>query len=59
MISRSSSQVAAGRRRTAPRSGVRTSARRDSDAFIVTVLTMAATIIALYDLLMLGVHVQG
>lgn len=33
--------------------------RRDSDALLVTVLTMLATIVAAYDLLLLGVHVHG
>lgn len=28
--------------------------RRDADAFLVTVLTIIATMIALYDLLLLG-----
>lgn len=41
------------------RSGVRTRARRDSDALIVTVLTLAATIVAFYDLLLLGAHLNG
>jgi len=34
-------------------------ARRDSDAFLVTVLTIVATMVALYDLLVLGTHVYG
>ena len=36
-----------------------TRGRRDSDAFLVTVLTIVATIVALYDLLLLGSHVYG
>lgn len=46
--------------RTPPRT-LRAHARtkRDSDAFIVTLLTVTATIIALYDLLLLGTHVHG
>jgi hypothetical protein len=43
--------------------GRRTSAhrrtRRDSDALPVTVLTMLATIVAEYDLLLLGAHIQS
>jgi hypothetical protein len=43
--------------------GRRTSAHRrtrpDSDALPVTVLTMLATIVAEYDLLLLGAHIQS
>jgi hypothetical protein len=41
------------------RTGAQRRSRRDSDALMVTVLTMLATIVAAYDLLLLGVHVQG
>ena len=34
-------------------------ARRDTDAFLVTMLTVVATLVALYDLLLLGTHVYG
>jgi len=36
------------------RSSRATQLRRDADAFLVTVLTLIATIIALYDLLLIG-----
>ncbi len=59
MNSRPSSHAAVARR-TPPRT-LRAHARtkRDSDAFIATLLTVTATIIALYDLLLLGTHVHG
>ena len=34
-------------------------ARRDTDAFLVTLLTVVATMVALYDLLLLGTHAYG
>lgn len=39
--------------------GAQRRTRRDWDALMVTVLTMLATIVAAYDLLLLGVHVHG
>lgn len=33
--------------------------KRDSDALIVTVLTIGVTLIAFYDLLLLAVHVRS
>ena len=33
--------------------------KRDSDAFVVALLTMLATLVAAYDFLLLGLHAHG
>lgn len=59
MSSRPAARVVNIGRPTARGHSGRARARRDTDAFLVTVLTIVATMVALFDLLQLGTHVYG
>jgi hypothetical protein len=58
MSSQPAARVVIGRPSVRGHAG-RARARRDSDAFLVTVLTLFATAVAFYDLLLLAAHAHG